>query len=227
MIGRFAIDAPPIDDSLSQMVESHRAKTGQDYAAILFFGLWGTVDCSAEIRLYAAYRHLNAHPEDGPAWLETSRVHLEADEAEAAEKILDELLRLDCPGLYPTLYSEDPRALRVHVLADSGRLEEALEALDQLRVRHGESPVYQYTLGTVLHERGDFAAAGAAYAEALEQLEAFRREVNAEGAEEDIDVDFDAAAAFLRAAAEWAEAEAPFVGARPVDLSGFVEEDAE
>lgn len=224
MIGRFAIDSPPIDDSLLQMVESHRSKTGQDYAAILFFGLWGTADCSPEIRLYAAYRHLEANPEDGPAWVETSRVHLEADEPDASEKILDELLRLECPGLYPTLYSEDPRALRAHVLADSGRLDEALDALDQIRVRHGESPVYHYTVGTVLHEKNDFAAAGAAYAEALEQLEAFRLEVNAEGAEEDIDVDFVAAADFLKAAVRRAEAETPFAGTRPIDLSGFRED---
>ncbi len=224
MIGRFDIETPPIDDDLSQMVESHRSKTGQDYAAILFFGLWGTVDCSAEVRLYAAYRHLADHPEDGPAWLETSRAHLEAGEPERAEAIVDELERLDNPGLYPNLYSEDPAAHRAHILADSGRLDAALEALDRLRAKHGDSPVYQYTLGSVLHGKGDFAAAGAAYAEALETLEAFRLEAEKEGMEDEIGVDFPAARAFLEAAARAAERERPFEGERPIDLSGFMEE---
>ncbi len=132
MIGDFDIDPPAIDDSLSQMVESHRAKTGQDYNAILLFGLWGTVDCSTEVRLYAAYQYLAGNPADGPAWLETARVHLEAGEAERSLAILDELGRLGAPGLYPNLYSEDPDAHRVYVMAELGRLDAALEALDAL-----------------------------------------------------------------------------------------------
>jgi hypothetical protein len=51
MIGRFDLDAPAVDAGVSEMVESNRAKTGQDYNAILLFGLWGTADCSAEVRL--------------------------------------------------------------------------------------------------------------------------------------------------------------------------------
>ena len=41
-----------------------------------------------------------------------------AGEAEAALAIVDELKRLDNPGLYPGLYSEDPDAHRAHILAD-------------------------------------------------------------------------------------------------------------
>ncbi len=224
MIGRFEIEPPPIDDDLSQMVESHRSKTGQDYGTILLFGLWGTVDCSAEVRLYAAYRHLADHPEDGPAWLEAARVHLEAGEPDKAEAIALELLRLGNPGLYPNLYSEDPEIHRAHILADSGQLDRALDEFDRLRAKHGESPVYHYAVATILHEKGDFAAAGAAYAEALEALEEFRREVAEEDMEDDAGVDFPAARAFIEAALRMAERERPFEGERPIDLSGFREE---
>jgi tetratricopeptide (TPR) repeat protein len=225
MIGRFAIDPPAIDDSLSQMVESHRMTTRQEYAAILLFGLWGTVDCSAEVRLYAAYRHLAENPDDGPAWLETARVHLEAGEAEQAMAIIDELERLDCPGLYPNLFSEDPEAHRAFILADSGQPAAALELLDAMRAWHGDSPVYHYAAGSVLHERKDFPAAVAAYDEALEALEDFRREME----DEDLDdgmVDFPAARRFIEAMRDAAERELPFSGERPLDLSGFRDEPA-
>lgn len=224
MIGRFEIDSPAIDDSLSQMVETHRAKTGQEYAAILLFGLWGTVDCSPEVRLYAAYRHLQANPEDGPAWLETARVHLEAGEPDRAMAIIDELQRLECPGLYPNLYSEDPEVHRAHILAESGAGDRALEIMDALRVRHGDSPVYHHTLGTILQDRDDFAGAVAAYEEALETLEDFRREIEEEDMLEDMNVDFPAARAFLESARRLAEKERPYEGDRPIDLSGFREE---
>lgn len=224
MIGRFEIEPPPIDDDLSQMVESHRSKTGQDYGAILLFGLWGTVDCSPEVRLYAAYRHLEANPEDGPAWLETVRAHLEAGDGEQALAILDELERLEYPGLYPNLYSEDPEAQRAHVLADLGETARALDILDGLRVRHGDSPVYHYTLGTVLQEREDFPGAVAAFDEALEVLEDFRREAEEEDMLEDMNVDFPAIRAFIEKARAGAEAGRPFEGERPIDFSGFIEE---
>lgn len=223
MIGRFAIDAPAIDDDLSRMVESHRMKTGQDYGAILLFGLWGTVDCSAEVRLYAAYRHLEANPEDGPAWLETARVHLETGEADRSLAIIDELERLDRPGLYPNIFSEDPEAHRALILADSGRLEDALALFDGMRGRHGDSPAYHYAAGTVLHEMRDFPAAAAAYAEAREALADFRREVEEEDMAEEVNVDFPAADRFLARAEKAAEKERPFDGDRPLDLSGFAE----
>lgn len=224
MIGRFEIDAPPIDDGVSRMVESHRAKTGQDYAAVLLFGLWGTVDCSCEVRLYAAYRHLADNSEDGPIWLETARVHLEDGDAEKALDIISELERLECPGLYPNFFSEDPQAHRACVLADSGRLDEALETLDAMRARHDDSPVYHYTIGSVLQEKGDYPAASAAYDEALETLEDFRREAEEEDMLDDLNVDFAAAGAFLRAAREAAGNKRVFDGFRPLDLSGFREE---
>ena len=224
MIGRFDIEPPAIDDTLSQMVESHRMKTGQDYAAILMFGLWGTVDCSPEVRLYAAYRHLAEHPEDGPSWLETARVHLEAGEGEHALDIISEVERLDSPGLYPNLYSEDPVVHRAHALADSGQTDAALAILDDLRGRHGDSPAYLYALGSVLQEKGDFAGADAAYEEATEALEDFRREVEEEDLLDEVNVDFTAARAFLAAARREAKAGRPFQGDRPLDLSGFREE---
>ncbi|MDR1744361.1 MAG: hypothetical protein LBS30_01250 [Planctomycetota bacterium] len=224
MIGCFEIDPPAIDDSLSQMVETHRAATGQDYGAILFFGLWGTVDCSAEVRLYAAYRHLEANPDDGPAWLETARVHLEDGDPDQALAIIDELERLDNPGLYPNLFSEDPEAHRALILADSGKLRESLELLDDMRGRHGDSPVYHYDAGTVLHELKDFAAAAAAYGEAEEALEDFRREIGEEDLSDEMNVDFPAARLFIDAAKKAAENSRPFDGERPLDLSGFREE---
>lgn len=226
MIGRFAIDPPAIDDSLSQMVESHRAKTGQDYAAILLFGLWGTVDCSPEVRLYAAYRHLATNPEDGPNWLETARVHLEHGDPDQALAIIGELERLDSPGLYPNLFSEDPEAHRALILADSGKLREALDLLDGMRVRHSDSPVYHYDAGTVLHELKDFPAAVAAYEEAGEALEDFRRELEEEDMLDEMSVDFPAARLFIDAAKQAAENARPFNGERPLDLSGFRMEQA-
>lgn len=225
MIGRFNIDPPAIDDALSEMVESHRATTGQDYGAILLFGLWGTVDCSPEVRLYAAYRHFEENPEDGPAWLETVRVHLEAGEPERGLAILDELERLDCPGLYPNLLSEDPEVHRALVMADSKQLEAALEILDSLRGRHGDSPVYHYAIGSVLHEQRDFLGAAASYEEALEMLDEFRLEVQEEEMLEELNVDFPAAERFIKVALDRAKEKAPFEGGRPLDLSGFRAED--
>jgi tetratricopeptide (TPR) repeat protein len=224
VIGRLRVEAPPIDDPLSRMVETHRSKTGQDYAAILFFGLWGTVDCSPEVRLYAAYRHLLANPEDGPAWLETSRVHLEAGEAERALAIVDELARLECPGLYPGLYSEDPEVHRAHILADSGRIDEALAELARLGERHGDSPAFHYALGSVRQEKGDFPGAGAAYAEALAALERCRREVLEEGLEEDVRIDFPAVRAFLLEAGRKAGLRLAFSGVRPLSPADLREE---
>lgn len=221
MIGRFNIEIPPIDDELSQMVESHRMTTGQDYSAILHFGLWGTVDCSTEVRLYAAYRHLAENPEDGPTWLETAHVHLEAGEADTAMAIVDELERLGTPGMYPNLYSEDPETNRAHILADSGQLDEALELLDSLRGRHGDAPSYHYAVGSVLQEKGDYDAAAAAFDEALEALEDFRREAEEEDMLDDLNVDFPAARAFVEEAKKAAAAKRPFEGERPMDLSGF------
>lgn len=225
MIGRFNIDPPEIDDSLSQMVESHRSKTGQDYAAILLFGLWGTVDCSPEVRLYAAYRHLADNPEDGPAWLETARTHLEAGESDQALAILDEVERNDEPGLYPNIYSEDPEVHRALVFADTGRFDEALELLDTLRARHGDSPVYHYTVGSVLQEKKDFHGAAASFEESLETLDDFRREAEEEDMLEDLNVDFPAARAFIETALERAKKDQPFEGERPLDLSGFTSDD--
>lgn len=221
MIGEFDLDAPAIDDDISQMVESHRAKTGQEYAAILFFGLWGTADCSADVRLYAAYRHLADHPEDGAAWLETARAHLEDGDAERALAIVDELARLGAPNLYPNLYSEDPEAHRAHIFADSGKLDAALEIFDALRVKHGDSPVFHYALGTVLHAKKEFAAAVGAYEDALEALEDFRLEAAEEDMLDELNVDFPAVRAFIEAERAGAEAERGFVGERPMDLSGF------
>ena len=224
MIGRFDIEAPAIDDGLSQMVETHRAKTGQDYNAILLFGLWGTADCSAEVRLYAAYRHLAEHPEDGPAWVETARVHLENGEPDKAMAIIDELERLETPGLYPNLYSEDPEAHRAHILADAGRLDAALEAFDSLRTKHGDSPVFHYALASVLHAKQDFLGAVASYDEALEALDDFRREAEEEDMLEELNVDFPEVRAFIEASRRQAEKERPFDSERPMDLSGFREE---
>ncbi len=221
MLGRFNITPPPIDDSLSRMVESHRMKTGQDYPAILMFGLWGTVDCSPEVRLYAGYRYLDGQPEDGPAWLEVARVHLEAGEADRARAIVDELERLDSPGLYPNLFSEDPEAERALIYAESGQLETALELFDAMRARYDDSPVFAYLLGTVLHEKGDFPAAAAAYEEALEKLADYRREAEEEELTEELNVDFPEAAGFIENALRAARSDAAFTGERPRDLSGF------
>lgn len=225
MIGNFNIDPPKIDDALSQMVESHRANTGQDYGAILLFGLWGTIDCSTEVRLYAAYQHLAENPEDGPAWLETARVHLEANEPEQALAIVDELERLDCPGLYPSLFSEDPEVHRALIMADSGQLDAALEIFDSLRGRHGDSPVYHYAIGSVLHEKKDFPGAAASYEEALETLEDFKLEVQEEDLLEELSVDFPVADRFIKSVLDKAKAKQPFEGERPLDLSGFRTED--
>ena len=222
MIGEFDIDAPPIDDGLSRMAESHRAKTGQDYAAILFFGLWGTTDCSAEVRLYAGYRHLTENPGDGPAWLEVARIHTDEGETRTAERILDELQRLDCPGLYPQLYGEDPEVHRAYILDRAGQPLKALEALDMLRNRHEESPVYHFFVGNLLHEKGDLEAAAAAYRQALAALEDFRQATEGE----DTEIDFTEAKAFVeRFLTAAGNGEIRILGSRPLDIAGFREEE--
>jgi tetratricopeptide (TPR) repeat protein len=222
MIGNFEIDAPPVDGALSEMVESQRWKTGQEYAAILFFGLWGTLDCSPEVRLYAGYRHLADNPEDGPAWLEVSRVHVEADQPEAAGRILDELLRLESPGLYPQLYSEDPDVHRAYLAAETGDPRRALEIFGALEMRHGDSPVYHYLVATLLQELGEYAGAVAAYDQASSALDAFRKEAEADC--EAGELDFPAATEFIRRARAEAARGGEFFGGRPLDLSGFRED---
>ncbi|MDR3210429.1 MAG: hypothetical protein LBU79_00745 [Planctomycetota bacterium] len=221
MIGEFNLEPPPLDDNLLQMVESHRAKTGQDYAAILFFGLWGTVDCSPEVRLYAGYRHLADHASDGPAWLEVSRTQLEAGKGEEAERILDELLRLDCPGLYPNLYSEDPEVHRAYIRAEGGEREEALELLANLAAKHGDSPVYQFFVASLLHQAGDFAGAVERYRNALSALEEFQRE--AENEDFDSGIDFAMARQYIDQYLQAAEAgQILDSDAPPLDLFGFI-----
>ncbi len=225
MIGNFNIDAPPIDDDLLQMVESHRAKTGQDYAAILYFGLWGTVDCSAEVRLYAGYRHLAESPNDSAAWLEVSRAHLEEKEFDKAEFILDELIRLDCPGLYTQIYSEDPEIHRAYIRAEEGRLDDALALMDSLKAKHDESPVYHFFIGGILHETGDLLGATAEYRMALNALESFRQEVEEEELDLEEEIDFEAAESYIEEFLRSAEnGEIMIADNRPFDLAGMREE---
>lgn len=222
MLGDFDLEAPPIDDDLSQMVESHRQKTGQDYAAILFFGLWGTADCSPEVRLYAGYRHLADNPGDGPAWLEAARVHLELEEAEKAERIIDELIRHGNPGLYPQLYNEDPEIERAYIAAGAGQTGRAAEILDGLKVKHDDSPVYHFFLGSLLHEGGDAVGAAAEYRLAAAALKEFEEELEREGGDLDPDVDFRSAERFLAAFLDAADRGRPLPSfARPLDLSDF------
>lgn len=225
MIGDFDILPPVIDDELSQMVESHRMKTGQEYAAILYFGLWGTVDCSAEVRLYAGYRHLAHAPADGPAWLEVSRAHLEEGQPEAAEKILDELERLDNPGLYAQIYSEDPEVHRAYIRAAQGRADEALELMDNLKAKHDDSPVYHFFIGGLLHEQGDLVGAQAEYGMALTALENFRQEMEEEDLDLDAGIDFDAIKLYIQEFLRAAEnGEIMVADNLPMELSGLREE---
>ena len=224
MIGEFDVEAPPIDDELSQMVESNRTKTGQDYAAILFFGLWGTADCSAEVRLYAAYRHLLEHPEDGSAWLETVRIHIDEGHSIQAGRILDELLRLGCPGLYPQLYGEDPEVFRAYSLSYAGEPQKALALLDSLRERHEGSPAYHFFVGNLLHEKSDLEGALEQYRQALEAIQEYREAME----DEEVEADLDEAVAFVEGFAASAErGEIRIMDSRPYDLSGFRNEEWE
>lgn len=225
MIGAFDIEPPPIDDDLSQMVESHRMETGQDYAAILFFGLWGTVDCSSEIRLYAGYRHLADHPEDGPAWLEISRVHLEEGDTAAAGKIIDELEKNGNPGLYPQLYNEDPDVQRAYIMAETGAAMKAVEILDELKSKHDDSPVYHFFIGNLLHEGGDALAAAGEYRQALGALRDFEHELDAEDIDIEETIDFREVEKVIEEFLEATETDPEnFVPFRPLDLSDFREE---
>ncbi len=185
----------------------------------------GTVDCSPEVRLYAGYRHLAGSPADGPAWLEVAHAHVEEGNSEQAEAIVDELLRLDCPGLYPQLCDEDPQVYRAYIRAEEGRYGAALEIMDALRSKHEDSPVYHFFVATLLHEDEDFAAASEEYQQALDALEAFRREVEAEDLELDSSVDFDEAQSFIESCLEKSRQSAALdLGGRPIDLSGLREE---
>lgn len=207
------------------MVETHRAKTGQDYGAILYFGLWGTADCSAEVRLYAGYRHLVEAPEDGPAWLEVSRAHLEEGEFYKAELILDELIRLGCPGIYAQIYSEDPEVHRAYIRAEEGRLEAALELMDNLKAKHDESPVYHFFIGSILHESGDLLGATAEYRMAANALETFKQEMEEEELDLEEGIDFDAANRYIEEFLRSAEnGEIMIADSRPFDLADLREE---
>jgi len=212
MIGRFNVTPPAFPDSLSEMVESHRVKTGQDYAAIAIFGLWGTADCSPEVRLYASYQHLRANPEDGPAWLETARIHAEADDSTRALHIIDELERLERPGLYGGVYIEDTGIHRAHFLADGGRIPEALPLYDELGGEYGETALYRYVRATLLHELERYAEAEEGYREALEALDGLAAE------EWDEEIDLDAVRDAIERCCRAAGDGAAFSGERPFSL---------
>jgi len=212
MIGRFNVAPPAFPDSLSEMVESHRAKTGQDYAAIALFGLWGTADCSPEVRLYASYQHLRASPEDGPAWLETARIHAEADDVPRALHILDELERLNRPGLYGGVYLEDTGIHRAHFLAGGGRIAEALPLYDELGAEHGETALYRYVRATLLHELERYAEAEEGYCEALAALDGL------DEGDLDEEIDLDAVREAVERCRRAAGDGAAFSGERPFSL---------
>lgn len=206
MIGNFAIDPPQVDESLSDMVESHRQTTGQDYAAILLFGLWGLMDCSPEVRLYAGYKHLAEHPDDGPTWLELADVHAEAEEFAQAGHILDEIERNGNPGLYPQIYSEDVDVHRVNLLAAAGNYSEALDRLEALSARHGDTSLYLYMRAALLHNLSMRDEALAGYDEALEVLS------DEEHESEDSDVDFALVREYYNRQRRDAEENRPFAG---------------
>lgn len=220
MIGVFNIDEPAADGELIQMVESHRGQTRQPYAAILMFGLAGTVDCSEEVRRYAGYRHLREDPGDGPAWLELARLHAAAGEFDRAHAILDELDRHGAPGLYPEIYGEDIDVHRAHFLADAGRPAEALSLFDELARRHGESAVHRHSRASALHEMERHEDAADGYAEALAALD----EIEAAD-DDDGETDFAAVRAYLRARRDDALAGRPFAGVRPLILSELRDEE--
>ena len=217
MIGEFDIVPPPFDEGVAELVESCRDLTGQDYAAVLVFGLWGGAEDSPALRLYAGYRHLAESPGDGPAWLETARVHAESGDATAAQRILDELLRLGSPGLFPQLFAEDPEAEKARILAEANEPDRALELLEGMRDRHGDTPAYQYLMASLLHETGDFPSAVAAYETTLALLEA----AVADSDPDDEALDYAAALRLVAAMREAAGAGAPFAGPRPFDLADF------
>lgn len=217
MIGKFDVVPPPFDEGVAELVESCRELTGQDYAAVLVFGLWGGAEDSPALRLYAGYRHLEKSPGDGPAWLETARVHAEMGDAAAARHILDELLRLGSPGLFPQLFAEDPEAEKAKILADANEPDKALELLEGMRDRHGDTPAYQYLRASLLHETGDFPAAVAAYETTRALLEA----ASAEGDPDGETPDYAAALRLVAAVRDAAAAGAPFAGPRPFDPAEF------
>lgn len=219
MIGNFNVTEPAADDALVRMVESHRQISGQPYAAILMFGLAGTVDCSTEVRRYAGYRHVREHPGDGPAWLELARLHAEDGEFDAAHAILDELERLDAPALYPETYAEDLDVHRAHFWAEAGRLPEARALLEELALRHGEGVVYRYTRASVLHALGRYDDAAEAYDEALSALAEY---VDAD--EDDGETDPAAVRAFLSARRAEAEGGQAFAAPRPWMLADLRDE---
>lgn len=170
MPGRMNVPPPTFPDQLSQMVESNRANTGQEYQAVLLFGLWGTSDCSPEVRIYAGYQHLRSYPEDSPSWIHLALVLVEDEQYEQAEYIIRELLRTDAEGLFPQVYSESPEALLAYIHAEAGSYEEALRDLEALEKLHGLHPLFLYTRATIHHQRGNHEQAVTDYDAALVEL---------------------------------------------------------
>jgi tetratricopeptide (TPR) repeat protein len=221
MIGRLRIDEPDWPDFVPAAVEEHRERTGQDCLAILHFGLWGLPRDVPQMRLYAGYRYVREHPEEGPAWLELARVHREAGEGEVALAILDELARLGSPGLYPGVYREDVRAHAAHVWAEAGLPARALETLEALEPEHAGLPIYHYVRGAILHALLRFDEARTQYGLALVGLETMAADPDAFE-----EVDLPEAAAAVRRQERRARERLPFDGVLPMGLGTLAAEGA-
>jgi len=217
MIGDFRIDPPPALASGFGHRLDELADEGWLPKAILYMG-----DLSADdpgLRLAAGYRHLGLTPDDGPAWLEVARLHAARGEMDAANAILDELDRLDAPGLYPGVYHESAAVHRLHFLADAGRADEALALSRTLADAHGDATVFQYILASVLHAAERFEAAADVYETALARLADQER---AAAGDDDDGVDFDSVRRHLIRLRGEALEGTPFTGNRPFTLADLV-----
>ncbi|WP_299624868.1 tetratricopeptide repeat protein [uncultured Tateyamaria sp.] len=135
----------------------------RDGAAEVFFSVAGALrqDAGAEYTLLYARLARYLRPDHVDALLLSAELLESLDQHELANAAYKEV-----PADHPAFHAAELG--RAAALRQSGKLDAAVEVLEQLAKRFGELPVVHSTLGDVLRQQDRFEAATAAYDRALE-----------------------------------------------------------
>ena len=220
MIGKLNVSEPTWDEKVVVAVEEIREEFGQDYRAILEFGLYGATQDWPEAQLVAGYKCLQERPDEGAVWLSVARLHGELREFEQAEAILREIKKHGGLGLFAEVFCEDVDVHYAYLLAAKGRIDEAHGALLTLEARHGEHPLYRYLLASLLHDLSFFEEAVGQYDRALALVQAIEPDMFDA-------IEVEAARDYIAGRKAEAAAGKEFTGVRPMNLEELAGADSE